>query len=593
MQFISFKRATTAAADNPLLRRPVTTTDPLPTGWEVRFSDHGVPFYIDHVNRVTTYSDPRPLPRYVGMRVVSASALRKSDTFGHADPYVLTRIRRPGDGAVDPMSLKKNARSAVFLKTDKKKRTGNPEWDEAFFFSVLSRHDVVEVYVYDWERGRKDQLLGYLAIPAAEVFVHTVAMDDQMPIWAVQRELTDPPQDGGRFKSASIGPEGSLSLEFAMVGAGLEGGTDPAHNDPDAAREAAAAKSAAEAASARARCTACYSALADAVNAPCGHMFLCMECAQAFRDEAGQICNTCREDSTITQIVMEQTCSVCYGDYDASQVLCLGSCGHNMCVACTVEVVRGALGDVAEQFPLQCPCISEEDGSRCPDTVGIESVRNLVKMSARVLPYGQALTAEEYDRFNMYNNIAAVPLADRAYCVYPDCGGLLILEDGCDTPGDTIIACGYCSRSFCYGCSVDHSGMTCEEHHAALAGNDQATRDLIGEASFPCPQCDARLVHNRGHRCHHTTSACVCGWKGCASCGGTWPCRGRDADQRWDWDKRTGACPTYCAPPVWEDRDGARVLTSGCACPPCFDCTPSSHCSLCSNDGRCQPAGGQ
>ncbi|PAV62280.1 hypothetical protein WR25_14773 [Diploscapter pachys] len=32
---------------------------PLPEGWEMRFTDQGVPFFIDHVNKTTTYNDPR------------------------------------------------------------------------------------------------------------------------------------------------------------------------------------------------------------------------------------------------------------------------------------------------------------------------------------------------------------------------------------------------------------------------------------------------------------------------------------------------------------------------------------------------------
>lgn len=32
---------------------------PLPDGWEMRFTEQGVPFFIDHNNKSTTYNDPR------------------------------------------------------------------------------------------------------------------------------------------------------------------------------------------------------------------------------------------------------------------------------------------------------------------------------------------------------------------------------------------------------------------------------------------------------------------------------------------------------------------------------------------------------
>ena len=32
---------------------------PLPEGWEMRFTEQGVPFFIDHSTKTTTYNDPR------------------------------------------------------------------------------------------------------------------------------------------------------------------------------------------------------------------------------------------------------------------------------------------------------------------------------------------------------------------------------------------------------------------------------------------------------------------------------------------------------------------------------------------------------
>ncbi len=30
----------------------------LPAGWEMRFTEQGVPFFIDHTNKTTTYNHP-------------------------------------------------------------------------------------------------------------------------------------------------------------------------------------------------------------------------------------------------------------------------------------------------------------------------------------------------------------------------------------------------------------------------------------------------------------------------------------------------------------------------------------------------------
>lgn len=34
--------------------------EPLPTGWEMRYTDDGVRYFVDHNTRTTTFEDPRP-----------------------------------------------------------------------------------------------------------------------------------------------------------------------------------------------------------------------------------------------------------------------------------------------------------------------------------------------------------------------------------------------------------------------------------------------------------------------------------------------------------------------------------------------------
>jgi hypothetical protein len=49
-------------------------------------------------------------------------------------------------------------------------------------------------------------------------------------------------------------------------------------------------------------CKRCDSSIAIAVNTPCGHTFLCWSCAEQYRDEHGDICNTCHEDNTLLKL---------------------------------------------------------------------------------------------------------------------------------------------------------------------------------------------------------------------------------------------------------------------------------------------------
>jgi len=37
----------------------VVEEDPLPEGWEMRFNNEGVRYFVDHNTRTTTFQDPR------------------------------------------------------------------------------------------------------------------------------------------------------------------------------------------------------------------------------------------------------------------------------------------------------------------------------------------------------------------------------------------------------------------------------------------------------------------------------------------------------------------------------------------------------
>lgn len=44
---------------------------PLPPGWEIRYTEEGVRYFVDHNTRTTTFQDPRPgAPNKLGYRCI-------------------------------------------------------------------------------------------------------------------------------------------------------------------------------------------------------------------------------------------------------------------------------------------------------------------------------------------------------------------------------------------------------------------------------------------------------------------------------------------------------------------------------------------
>jgi len=37
----------------------VGSDSPLPSGWEMRYTNEGIPYFVDHNTRTTTFNDPR------------------------------------------------------------------------------------------------------------------------------------------------------------------------------------------------------------------------------------------------------------------------------------------------------------------------------------------------------------------------------------------------------------------------------------------------------------------------------------------------------------------------------------------------------
>lgn len=59
-------------------------------------------------------------------------------------------------------------------------------------------------------------------------------------------------------------------------------------------------------------CTICREANADALNLPCGHLFLCTACAKGFQEHEGTVCNSCRQPSRLRSLeeVPERFCKL-------------------------------------------------------------------------------------------------------------------------------------------------------------------------------------------------------------------------------------------------------------------------------------------
>eukprot|EP00930_Biecheleria_cincta_P008294 TRINITY_DN10970_c0_g1_i1.p1 TRINITY_DN10970_c0_g1~~TRINITY_DN10970_c0_g1_i1.p1 ORF type:complete len:843 (-),score=82.33 TRINITY_DN10970_c0_g1_i1:311-2788(-) len=54
-------------------------------------------------------------------------------------------------------------------------------------------------------------------------------------------------------------------------------------------------------------CTMCNRSDANALNRPCGHLFLCLECARAFQEREGTVCNACRQPSRLVSVEVRET----------------------------------------------------------------------------------------------------------------------------------------------------------------------------------------------------------------------------------------------------------------------------------------------
>lgn len=185
-------------------------------------------------------------------------------------------------------------------------------------------------------------------------------------------------------------------------------------------------------------CGSCAQVKPLVVDIPCGHANLCAECAYAFRAKAGmEICSRCGTASTLQESVLELSCSCCLDVVNAEYLVALGSCGHQLCTACSIGYVRSALANVAEQIlatGVRCPVGSSkyaDEVQQCSGIVTSAVVERLVTRAVRpdvgnsVLP----LKPEELVRLKRFISEAAIPLHERFYCCWVDCSRLFAVEN--------------------------------------------------------------------------------------------------------------------------------------------------------------------
>ena len=194
-------------------------------------------------------------------------------------------------------------------------------------------------------------------------------------------------------------------------------------------------------------CAKCHAAPPCAVNLPCGHVFLCGPCSEAFRAAVGNVCPSCRRPSeTVVPLAREaaatQVCAVCAEAWDSSHTFVAGACFHTMCVGCMTQAVRTALGRAAEWTEADAAGVACK-APNCQTRMGPGKLRDLVRVSQKALPDPRAtrgfmeagkykeepiapLAQEEMDRLERFLQEAAIPPERKGQCQnVPACGRVL------------------------------------------------------------------------------------------------------------------------------------------------------------------------
>eukprot|EP00953_Heterococcus_sp_UTEX-ZZ885_P037993 19502-Heterococcus_DN1.PRE.2 len=219
-------------------------------------------------------------------------------------------------------------------------------------------------------------------------------------------------------------------------------------------------------------CRRCDSSIAIAVNTPCGHTFLCWSCAEQYRDEHGNICNSCHEGSSLLKLQQQQMCVICQEQISIHDLFHIKQCGHQICVGDAVDYVKAMLRDASLSIT--------HDGVKCPsygcDTfITMHDIKGLTANS-----YGpNKLTIAECDKIDIFIQDAqlthGIPVGEIVYCSAPKCGRPNILYITLNSGQQGPIALQKCMR--------------CNAVLHGVFATDAASHHYIKHTAKLCPDC--------------------------------------------------------------------------------------------------------
>ncbi|CAO2206909.1 unnamed protein product [Urochloa humidicola] len=179
-----------------------------------------------------------------------------------------------------------------------------------------------------------------------------------------------------------------------------------------------------------------------------------------------------------------------------------GACAHAFCRACLSGHVRAKV-EAGAGAVVRCPEPS------CAGALDPELCR-------------AALPSGVFERWCAALCEALFPAARRAYCPFPDCSEMMVVDgdgsEGCVTQSE----CQVCRRLFCARCLVApwHAGVTCDEYQRRAKGDSGREDMMLYEMAEQmrwkrCPKCQFFVDKIDG--CPHIR--CRCGFEFCYKCG--------------------------------------------------------------------------
>lgn len=202
--------------------------------------------------------------------------------------------------------------------------------------------------------------------------------------------------------------------------------------------------------------------------------------------------------------VDNESCSVCLDELVDSVTL---HCGHVCCSdPCFKLLCMNVANADKKQEPIRCVC--EQDGGICSAVLTPEELQRLLpeETFAEVLEGSYALYIQQSPK-------------EYGYCPTADCNfvyrKLPANNDQSGRDQARTITCTTCSFEICTKCSLQHTGMTCDNHDEATAEQELPDSFKKENGIQDCPSCGTMIQKNGG--CNHMTCG-VCGSHVCWVC---------------------------------------------------------------------------